>query len=92
MKPLRIVNPIPRETYLKDIGTLDEAARIAGVKPGTIRVWESRGKLTRLRIAGGEPLYHLPTVNLIAADGRKNTPSDPAKNSRRPHRHRPKAA
>ena len=92
MEPLRIVNPKPRETFGKDVGTLDEAARIAGVKPGTIRVWETRGKLSRLSVAGGEPLYHLPTVNLIAADGRKHTPRDPAENSRGPHHHRPKAA
>lgn len=45
-----------------DLGTIWEAARAAGVKPGTIRVWESRGKIERMPIPNGQPLYHLPTV------------------------------
>lgn len=92
MQPLRLVNPKTRELYPKDLGTLEEAARLADVKPGTIRVWESRGKLQRVALKGGKPLYHLPSVVFVAADGRNRTPRDPAKNSRRPHRHQPKAA
>ncbi|MGW0032110.1 hypothetical protein ACWDXD_20070 [Streptomyces sp. NPDC003314] len=51
-----------REIFPQHLGTIWEAARVAKVKPGTIRVWESRGKIERVRLAGGEPLYHLPTV------------------------------
>ena len=50
----------------RDLGDLWEAARVAGVKPGTIRVWESRGKIQRMPIGDGEPLYHLPTVQEAA--------------------------
>lgn len=92
MLPLRIVDPELRALYLRNLGTLQEAAELAGVKPGTIRVWESRGKLKRIGLAGGEPLYHLPTAVLIAADGRKHTPRDPAANSRGTHKRAPRAA
>jgi DNA-binding transcriptional MerR regulator len=51
-----------RDLYLADLGNIWDAARIANVKPGTIRVWESRGKIERVQLDGGEPLYHLPTV------------------------------
>jgi hypothetical protein len=56
-------NPGLREICEREhLGTIWEAARIAGVKPGTIRVWESRGKIERMPIGDGQPLYHLPTV------------------------------
>jgi predicted site-specific integrase-resolvase len=35
---------------------------VAGVKPGTIRVWVSRGKIQPMPIGNGQLLYHLPTV------------------------------
>lgn len=59
-------NPELHELYLQDLGSLWDAARIAEVKPGTIRVWESRGKIERVRLHGGQPLYHLPTVKTAA--------------------------
>lgn len=45
-----------------DLGTVWEAARVAGVRPGTIRVWVSRGKIEPMPLGDGQPLFHLPTV------------------------------
>jgi hypothetical protein len=59
-------NPATRDLYPSDLGNVWEAAQAAGVKPGTIRVWETRGKIERVRIGSGEPLYHLPTVKVAA--------------------------
>ncbi|MBA2951601.1 MerR family transcriptional regulator [Streptomyces himalayensis] len=60
-------NPGLREIYDRDdLGTIWEAARVAGVKPGTIRVWVSRGKIEPMPIGNGQPLYHLPTVEKAA--------------------------
>ena len=68
------------------LGTLWEAARVAGVKPGTIRVWESRRKIERMPLGDGEAIYHLPTIAAAAASQTARfTPSDPAANSRGPH-------
>ncbi|MBP2581910.1 hypothetical protein J3A78_002388 [Streptomyces sp. PvR006] len=55
-------NPSIYELKYTDLGTIWDAARVAGVKPGTIRVWESRGKIERMQIDHRGPLYHLPTV------------------------------
>lgn len=55
-------NPALHEIYQRDIVTLWEAARAIGVKPGTLRVWESRGKIERVSAGDGIPLYHLPTL------------------------------
>jgi hypothetical protein len=77
---------------LNHLGTLREAARVAGVKPGTIRVWESRGKIERMPIGHGAPLYHLPTIKAAATSASKFTPADPAANSRGPHKRETKAA
>ncbi|MFD6360191.1 MerR family transcriptional regulator [Streptomyces roseolus] len=55
-------NPSIYELNYTDLGTIWEAARIAGVKPGTIRVWESRGKIERVQLDRRGALYHLPTV------------------------------
>jgi predicted site-specific integrase-resolvase len=56
-------NPGLREVCDRDdLGTIWEAARVAGVKPGTIRVWVSRGKIQPMPIGNGQLLYHLPTV------------------------------
>lgn len=55
-------NPDIYELDFRDLGTIWEAARIAGVKPGTIRVWESRGKIERVQLDDRGALYHLPTV------------------------------
>lgn len=50
-----------------DMGDLWQAARVAGVKPGTIRVWVSRRKIEPLPLDdGGIELYHLPTVHAAA--------------------------
>ena len=60
-------NPELYDLYLDDLGDLWEAARVAGVKPGTIRVWESRGKIERVPVGDdGQPLYHLPTIAAAA--------------------------
>ncbi|MFD0074273.1 MerR family transcriptional regulator [Streptomyces sp. NPDC127166] len=55
-------NPDIYDLDYRHLGTIWEAARIAGVKPGTIRVWESRGKIERVQIDHRGALYHLPTV------------------------------
>ena len=57
-------NPPTYDLYPKDLGDVWEAARTAGVKPGTIRVWETRGKVERVQLGGEgqQPLYHLPTI------------------------------
>ncbi|MGA5869267.1 MerR family transcriptional regulator [Streptomyces cinereoruber] len=55
-------NPDLFELRPQDLGTIWEAARIARVKPGTIRVWETRGKIERVQIDHRGPLYHLPTI------------------------------
>lgn len=71
------------------LGTLYEAAEAAGVKPGTLRVWMSRGKLQPLFGEPGQEVFHIPTVIGVAEAGRaRNVPKDPAANARGPHRHR----
>lgn len=55
-------NPSIYELKYTDLGTIWDAARVAGVKPGTIRVWETRGKIERVQIDHRGALYHLPTV------------------------------
>lgn len=64
------------------IGDLWDAARAAGVKPGTIRVWMTRGKIEPILRGDAGDLFHLPTVQVAAEAGRKNTPADPAANRR----------
>ncbi|MGY4930328.1 hypothetical protein ACWD7T_04260 [Streptomyces sp. 900116325] len=58
-------NPTLYEIYDRDdVGTIWDAARAAGVKPGTIRVWVTRKKIEPLLAEEGQqPLYHLPTVH-----------------------------
>lgn len=85
-------NPDLYDLYQRDLGDIWEAARAAGVKPGTIRVWESRGKIQRIELPGGPPLYHLPTVEAAGKSGAKHRHSDPAKNSRGPHQRARRAA
>lgn len=86
-------NPELHALYRSDLGDIWEAARAAGVKPGTIRVWESRGKIERIQgLPGDDPLYHLPTVKACADAGKKFTPSNPGATSRGPHRHTASAA
>ncbi|WP_405888866.1 hypothetical protein OG762_36945 [Streptomyces sp. NBC_01136] len=70
-----------------DIGDLWEAARAAEVKPGTIRVWVTRGKIEPILDGEAGQYFHLPTVRQAAAGGAKFTPADPAANSRGPHAH-----
>lgn len=70
------------------IGDLWEAARAAGVKPGTIRVWMSRDKIEPILRGATGDVFHIPTVIAAAEAGRKNTPADPAANSRGTHQRR----
>lgn len=57
-------NPPPRFVESRDdLGDIWEAARVAGVKPGTIRVWVCRRKIEPMDMGDGGPeLFHLPTV------------------------------
>lgn len=80
-------NPGLYDLYQRDLGNIWEAAREAGVRPGTIRVWESRGKIQRVELPGGEPLYHLPTVKAAGEAGKKHRHANPGENSRGPHKH-----
>lgn len=68
-----------------EIGDLWEAARTAGVKPGTIRVWMTRGKIEPVLRGEAGDLFHLPTIRAAAEAGRKNSPADPAANARGRH-------
>lgn len=69
------------------LGDIHKAAQVGEVKPGTIRVWMSRGKLRPLFGDPGQEVFHLPTVKAVAEAGRaKNIPPDPAANARGPHR------
>ena len=71
------------------LGDLWKAAEAAGVMPGTLRVWMTRGKLKPLFGEPGQEVFHIPTVIEIAEAGRaKNIPKDPAANARGPHRRR----
>jgi hypothetical protein len=69
----------------RDLGDLWEAARAAGVKPGTIRVWVTRGKIEPILDGEAGQYFHLPTIRQAAAGGAKYTPANPAANSRGPH-------
>ena len=69
------------------LGDLWEAARVAEVKPGTIRVWVSRQKIEPVFTGDAGPVFHLPTVKEAAEGGAKHRPADPAGNSRGPHSH-----
>ncbi|NED75382.1 hypothetical protein G3I51_24265 [Streptomyces sp. SID9944] len=71
----------------RDLGTLWEAARAAEVKPGTIRVWVTRGKVEPVLDGEAGTYFHLPTIRRAAEGGAKHKPADPAANSRGPHRH-----
>jgi len=44
------------------IGTLEQAALAAGVKPGTIRVWVTRNKVEPIVHDDGRDLFHIPTI------------------------------
>lgn len=69
------------------LGDLWEAARVAEVKPGTIRVWVSRQKIEPVYTGDAGPVFHLPTVKAAAEGGSRFAPKDPAANSRGPHQH-----
>ncbi|MFE4857356.1 hypothetical protein [Streptomyces sp. NPDC056670] len=69
------------------LGDLWEAAREAGVKPGTIHVWVTRKKIEPVLDGEAGTYFHLPTVRQAAAGGAKFTPGNPAANSRGPHVH-----
>lgn len=69
----------------RDIGDLWEAAREAGVKPGTIHVWVTRKKIEPVLVGPAGTYFHLPTIREAAEARRKFKPADPATNSRRPH-------
>nr|WTC12543.1 hypothetical protein OHA15_33895 [Streptomyces anthocyanicus] len=70
-----------------DIGNLWEAAKVAEVKPGTIRVWVTRGKIEPILDGEAGQYFHLPTIRQAAEGGAKHRPADPAANSRGPHAH-----
>ncbi|HEX5566496.1 hypothetical protein ACH4NO_18015 [Streptomyces olivaceus] len=70
-----------------DIGDLWEAAKVAEVKPGTIRVWVTRGKIEPILDGEAGQYFHLPTIRRAAEGGAKHRPADPAANSRGPHAH-----
>lgn len=67
------------------VGDIWTAAEAAGIKPGTIRTWMSRGKVRPIMGDPGQEIFHVPTVCAIAEAGRKYRPADPAANSRGPH-------
>jgi hypothetical protein len=77
----------------EEIGDLDDAARVAGVEPGTIRTWMSRGKIEPLvhRDDGGY-LFHLPTIAAAAAAGAPHRVADPGASRRGRGRRRQPAA
>ncbi|MDG9701676.1 MerR family transcriptional regulator [Streptomyces sp. DH37] len=58
--------PNPPVQLIKDrdhLGDVQEAARIAGVKPDTIRIWKRRRKIEPVDLGDDGPeLFHLPTV------------------------------
>lgn len=87
-----VENPGLYDLYQRDLGDIWEAARTAGVKPSTIRVWESRGKIERVDLPGGQALYHLPTVKAAGEAGKKHRHDNPGDNSRKPHRPTVRAA
>ena len=60
------------------LGDLWEAARAAGVRPGTIRVWMTRKKIEPvLPDSEAGPLFHLPTV-IAASKVRPGRPTTAA--------------
>ena len=86
-------NPTIHEAMLDDLAPIEEISAAVGVRVPTLRVWESRGKIARMPIPGGVPLYHLPTIEAAAAATRReHTPRDPAANARGPHRTQARAA
>jgi hypothetical protein len=70
------------------LGDIWKAAEAAAIKPGTIRVWMTRGKVKPVFGERGQEVFHIPTVVAIAEAGRKNKPADPAANARGPHARR----
>ncbi|MDX3353909.1 hypothetical protein PV703_11425 [Streptomyces sp. ME01-24h] len=73
-------NPEVKQVNNRDhLGNIWQAARVAGVKPDTIRIWVRRNKVEPMPMAGGEPLYHLPTIEQAAQvpRGRPRKDSDP---------------
>lgn len=68
-------NPDPREVDNRDdVGDIWHAARAAGVKPGTIRVWIHRQKVEPFLAGDGGPeVFHIPTI-IRAAQVRPGRP------------------
>ena len=63
---------------IRDLGNIRQAARAAGVKPDTIRIWVRRGKVAPfLRTPGQPDLFHLPTVRAAAEAGAKHRAKTP---------------
>lgn len=71
----------------RQLGDLWEAAKVAEVRPATIRVWVSRGKIEPILDDENGIYYHLPTVKKAAEGGKKHRPPNPAANSRRQQAH-----
>jgi hypothetical protein len=70
-----------------ELGDLWEAARTAGVKPGTIRVWVTRQKIEPVIDGEGRAVFPPPHRSAAAEGGAKHRPANPAANSRGPHAH-----
>lgn len=85
----KALEQIQEDTGSDVLGDLWKAAEAAGVMPGTLRVWMTRGKLKPLFGDPGQEVFHIPTVIEVAEAGRaKNVPKDPAANARGLHRRR----
>lgn len=82
-------NPDPVDLHFEalhhgpQLGDRYDAARAAGVKPGTIPVWVTRKKIEPVLEGPDGPLFHLPTIRRAAEAGRAHTPANPAANRRR---------
>lgn len=81
---VRFPNPELHQVEDRDhLGTAWEAARVAGVKPDTIRIWVRRRKIEPMPLDdGGLELFHLPTICRAAQ----------VKGGRPPEQRAPKAA
>lgn len=71
----------------KQLGDQAEAARVAGVRPGTIQVWVSRKKIEPVFTGPAGPIFHLPTVKKAAEGGARHRHPTPWLNSSGPHAH-----
>lgn len=75
-----IANPRHKDIrFDKALGDINQAAKVAEVKPSTIRVWMTRGKIRPVYFEDDGPeLFHLPTAFMLGLAGREH-PSQRAK-------------